>query len=62
MGNGLTAVSEFKNVVGRRVELENRYGSLAHREFKSLPLRSTLRLVVAPVARPVSMSSRKAAA
>jgi hypothetical protein len=23
-----------------RVELENRYGSLAHREFKSLPLRS----------------------
>jgi len=44
MGNGPTAVSEFKNEVGRRVELENRYGSLAHREFKSLPLRSTPRL------------------
>jgi len=39
MGNGPTAVSEFKNGIGRRVELENRYGSLAHREFKSLPLR-----------------------
>ena len=33
------AVSEFKNEIGHRVELENRYGSLAHREFKSLPLR-----------------------
>src|SRR5579859_6492259 len=39
MGNGPTAVSEFKNGIGHRVELENRYGSLAHREFKSLPLR-----------------------
>jgi len=39
MGNGPTAVSEFKNGIGHRVELENRYGSLAHREFESLPLR-----------------------
>src|SRR5713226_2575488 len=41
MGNGPTAVSEFKNGIGHRVELENRYGSLAHREFESLPLRQT---------------------
>ena len=27
--------------VDQRLGLENRYGSLAHREFKSLPLRST---------------------
>ncbi len=47
MGNGPTAVSEFKNGIGHRVELENRYGSLAHREFESPPLRST-----APVAAP----------
>ncbi len=39
MGNGPKAVSEFKNGIGHRVELENRYGSLAHREFESLPLR-----------------------
>ncbi len=39
MENGPTAVSEFKNGIGHRVELENRYGSLAHREFESLPLR-----------------------
>ena len=42
MGNGPTAVSEFKNRIARRVELENRYGSLAHREFESLPLGHTL--------------------
>jgi len=34
--------SEFKNEIGHRVELENRYGSLAHREFESLPLRHTV--------------------
>jgi len=37
MGNGPTAVSEFKNEIRRRVELENRYGSLNHREFKISP-------------------------
>ena len=46
MGNGPTAVSEFKNRIGHRVELENRYGSLAHRVFESLPLRHNLNQLV----------------
>jgi hypothetical protein len=39
MENGPTAASEFKTEGKSSVGLENRYGSLAHREFKSLPLR-----------------------
>src|SRR5260370_724290 len=57
MGNAPTAVSEFKNRVGHRVDLENRYGSLAAQRIK-LSLEGGLvnRATVKPGVQPLDAS------
>src|SRR2546427_12167654 len=43
-----------------RIELENRYGSLAHREFKSLPLRHLRAMEHRELIEPLGGLSRQA--